>query len=839
MKKFLALVLALVMTMSLVTISAGAEDFTDDSKITYEEAVDVMSAVGVVGGYADGSFNPTGSLTRGAAAKIICNMILGPTTAEALAANNAPYKDVPADHVFAGYIAYCANEGIISGYADGTFRPAGTLTGYAFMKMLLGALGYDADVEGYTGSNWSVQVAKRALNLGLDDGLEGSFVGTKALTREEACLYAFNAMNTELVEYENSSTIVVGDITIKNNSVAKPVKDDYLFRHEFFEKLKKDKEDVVDDFGRPAHTWVYDKEDIGTYTDSADYVVVLDEDYVKADEEKTIKAVLDYVLDETDDDLKVDGTGKNATTTWYNGSKKNIDDCWKNAKAGAVIELFVNDDEYVTTVVAYTYKLVEIESVSEKISATAEKKGAEYAINLKGEGTKYDAYDKDPGKVLPGFDAETYTKGTKIAIVDNEVDNEIIASYVAETVTGKISSKGSTYAKIDGTKYVCAGDYTMPTIDFDEEYTLYLTADSYMLECSGDTSVSISDVYYVNGVYTDTTNKGATSYYAEVVSLEGEASDVVISKATYEALDDSESNTKFDYVGELYTLTLNKDDEYEIPENDADNTFDADDGNDDYDVEKGDLEDDVKASASSLNNGVKSYVDEDTQYISVKLKADKGVVKEVKTAVGGMSMVKSVETFTITEDGKKDALYVIYVGADVSATVDTGDVVFVEAESSENDSKDTFLTSVWFMEDVTDDVVSVEAAKGEDVGFYTYAINDDGNYELKDLDPKTGKVDEDWSGWTFVMFKKAGIHDETLTYENAAKTTTLEDIDFSSATVIDLRDEDDVDAGEYKYDRTITSVSDLVDAAEETDVRAYVYISDGVITFAAVTHDYN
>ena len=144
MKKFLALVLALVMTMSLVTISAGAEDFTDDSKITYSEAVDVMTAAGVVGGYADGSFNPTAGLTRGAAAKIICNMLLGPTTAEALSANEAPYSDVAVDNVFAGYIAYCANEGIISGYADGTFRPAAPLTGYAFMKMLLGALGYDA-----------------------------------------------------------------------------------------------------------------------------------------------------------------------------------------------------------------------------------------------------------------------------------------------------------------------------------------------------------------------------------------------------------------------------------------------------------------------------------------------------------------------------------------------------------------------------------------------------------------------------------------------------------------------------------------------------------------------
>ena len=113
MKKFLSLVLALVMTMSLVTVSAGAKDFTDSTKITYKEAVDVMSAVKVIDGYADGSFNPSATLTRGAAAKIICNLILGPTTASALVADAAPYKDVPTNHTFAGYIAYCQKTGII------------------------------------------------------------------------------------------------------------------------------------------------------------------------------------------------------------------------------------------------------------------------------------------------------------------------------------------------------------------------------------------------------------------------------------------------------------------------------------------------------------------------------------------------------------------------------------------------------------------------------------------------------------------------------------------------------------------------------------------------------
>ena len=128
MKKFLSLVLALTMAMSLVTISAGAKDFTDDSKITYKEAVDVVSSLDIVDGYTDGSFNPTNTLTRGAAAKIICNLILGPTTADALSADTAPFKDVPVTNEFAGYIAYCSQQGIISGYADGTFRPAGTLT---------------------------------------------------------------------------------------------------------------------------------------------------------------------------------------------------------------------------------------------------------------------------------------------------------------------------------------------------------------------------------------------------------------------------------------------------------------------------------------------------------------------------------------------------------------------------------------------------------------------------------------------------------------------------------------------------------------------------------------
>ena len=368
MKKFLSLVLALVMTMSLVTVSAGAKDFTDGSKINYKEAVDVMSAVKVIDGYAEGDFRPSATLTRGAAAKIICNLILGPTTASALVADAAPYKDVPTNHTFAGYIAYCQKEGIISGYANGTFRPANTLTGYAFMKMLLGALGYDAEVEQYTGANWSINVAKRAMNIGLKDGLIGDFNGVKAVTREEACLYAFNTLQATMVEYSaktsvstNGTTVVIAgseakDVVNTGKTDSNIDKDGKMqFAEKYFEDLKLDK--TSDDFGRPANKWNVKKEEVGTYANTPDATFT----------KKVTKADVYNAIGKTVyDDLK---DGDATLTTYFDGDgtkvkAADVDSTWANKNDtgkvnstgnGDLTEIYVDDDNNVTIVTIRTY----------------------------------------------------------------------------------------------------------------------------------------------------------------------------------------------------------------------------------------------------------------------------------------------------------------------------------------------------------------------------------------------------------------------------------------------------------------------------------------------------
>ena len=195
MKKFLSLVLALVMVLSL-GVTAGAVSFTDDAAITKTEAVGVLAGLGIINGYeaADGTFSfaPNGNITRGAAAKIICMIKLGTKVAGILSCETAPFKDVAKDSTFAPYIAYCANEGIVGGYPDGTFKPGNPVTGYAFTKMLLNALGIKGD---YEGANYGVNVALAANEAELFEGMDADTVYGANCTREDACQLAFNALN--------------------------------------------------------------------------------------------------------------------------------------------------------------------------------------------------------------------------------------------------------------------------------------------------------------------------------------------------------------------------------------------------------------------------------------------------------------------------------------------------------------------------------------------------------------------------------------------------------------------------------------------------------------------
>ena len=161
MKKFLSLMLAMIMVMSLVTVGAGAA-FTDADKITNVEAVEVMNALGILQGSGD-AFDPTGTLTRGAAAKIITYMLVGTEKAEAIAAaglTEKPFPDVETTSATAPFIAYCAEKGIVGGYSNGNFERKNPVSGNAFLKMVLVALG-EKEID-FTAKGWQVEAVAKA-----------------------------------------------------------------------------------------------------------------------------------------------------------------------------------------------------------------------------------------------------------------------------------------------------------------------------------------------------------------------------------------------------------------------------------------------------------------------------------------------------------------------------------------------------------------------------------------------------------------------------------------------------------------------------------------------------
>ena len=502
MKKFLSLVLALVMTMSLVTVSAGAKDFTDDKSITYDEAVAVMSEVKVIDGYTDGSFQPTTNLTRGAAAKIICNLILGPTTAAALGADTAPYSDVPVNHTFAGYIAYCQKTGIISGYADGTFKPAAPLTGYAFMKMLLGALGYKSDVEGYTGPNWSINVAKQAIAIGLAKGND-DFTGQAYVNREEACLYSLNTLKATMVEYPQTTTVNVNGADVVLASARTEVawgtalksndgnikKDGYVqFAEKYFSNLELEVGEGI--YGRPANTWKNKKSEIGTFT-SIDPTYVYTESMDEADVYKDLGGVITD-KDEYDWSFYINGVEQKTGTI----PAKNNDDEWVYTGEGTVTEVYVNDIEETVDVVEYNYYLGQVSKVKsdsdgEYITVSVLSKGATGLDNK----TFY----------VEGYEEDDYVVFTMDW--DDDEDEYVIGEvFEPETVTGTVTrvdkddNTGATYLKMDSDKYVYSEDpvkdpaqqkhmvYDLsentnqvahPTLE--EDYILYLDPNGYVL----------------------------------------------------------------------------------------------------------------------------------------------------------------------------------------------------------------------------------------------------------------------------------------------------------------------------------------------------------------------
>ena len=496
MKKLLALVLALVMSMSLVTISNAA--FKDADSIDYKEAVDVMNAVGVFVGDEKGNFNAKENLTREQAAKIIAYLELGSKAADAMVGGNT-FTDVASSRWSAGFIAYCAQAGIVSGVGDGKFAPAGQLTALQFGKMLLVELGYDAKAEKMVGTDWAINTSKLMAKTKLMDGIDGSV--NQVLTREKAAQMCLNALEAPMVTYETKgSSIIVNGADINfGASVAKYetstiAKDQNIssqkltsgeYTVELGEKLYKDlkKLGTTDAFMRSATEWKLKAASIGTYADKADAT------YTAATKISAIYADLGLSdgISKSKVTMYVDGTDVNYAT---DSNTKNFvkGETTKVGADGSLLNVYYdNDAETITLVLINTY-VGEVGAVYKQSST----KDAYVTIKTG------DGYTKPATTIKSEYKTDAFAKGDIVAYTysNKSGDDGIQSMALAEKVTGKMSTfttAGS--VTVGGTKYdanaksVATVKETLNgDVDNGTEVTAYLDAYGYVLYLKANTS---------------------------------------------------------------------------------------------------------------------------------------------------------------------------------------------------------------------------------------------------------------------------------------------------------------------------------------------------------------
>ena len=199
MKKKLSLLLATAMlSSSLLAMPAANAAFSDVSDTnSYKKAITTLSKLKIINGYQDGTFGPEKDITRAEFTKIIVYM-LGYSDLSTLITQ---FEDVKPDHWANANIKTAFDLGIINGYSATEFGPDNPVTYEQALKMVVCALGYQADADAKGGYPEGYRAEATTLNL------QKSITGVEYTSNAPRGVIAqimYNALEIKLREYNGT-----------------------------------------------------------------------------------------------------------------------------------------------------------------------------------------------------------------------------------------------------------------------------------------------------------------------------------------------------------------------------------------------------------------------------------------------------------------------------------------------------------------------------------------------------------------------------------------------------------------------------------------------------------
>ena len=428
MKKLLAMVLALVMTLSLA-VSANAA-FKDDKSISddYAESVAVLNGMGVFKGYEDGSFKPEGNITRAEVATIIYRIYtadVAKNDKSGLYATYNKFSDMAGAGWAQGYIGYCANASLVKGYPDGTFKPSGKVTGYEVLAMILRAVGYDKNNE-FSGADWALHVAQTAQQLGVLDNVAKTTDLNAPASRELVAELLFQGIQKAQVTYTPAFGYVTDKvISTKTNSLGE-------------KNFKLVGKADADSFGRPAPKWTYNVGDKSTLV-----VAKADASYTTKVDECDIAKDLGITSSKKIEAAYIDGKSKTVTdptvTTDRNGAIDPKNTTSLVGAQGRLTEVYDMDSA--------GYRFVEINAYLAKVTkvtaASTDRNG--HVTDATVDRKVYQVNDTGIDKA--GVEAEGFTVGQYVLVTMTiDTASPVVQTVEAATVTPMGQLKNWSYA---------------------------------------------------------------------------------------------------------------------------------------------------------------------------------------------------------------------------------------------------------------------------------------------------------------------------------------------------------------------------------------------------------
>lgn len=178
MKKRAVMALCLIMLLSCLPLSTQAAS-GDETTIKQ-----VVGALGIITGDQQGNLNLSSSVSRAEFAKMmVCASNLKSSISPS--GNASPFKDVPYTHWAASYIKTAVNQGWLTGYLDGTYRPGNPLTAAEAATAVLKLLGYTS--SDFSGSFPEAQMALFS-STGLSDCITA---GANTMMTRQSCMRLF------------------------------------------------------------------------------------------------------------------------------------------------------------------------------------------------------------------------------------------------------------------------------------------------------------------------------------------------------------------------------------------------------------------------------------------------------------------------------------------------------------------------------------------------------------------------------------------------------------------------------------------------------------------------